>query len=136
MGPRVGHSEECRVRIEQAIAKDVGDERSNKAKERIDHYIAQRVEAGDEDRSAQEVNDPRGSEPTPAADEERSAPQEFDIGCPGKEVRMDGADDLDDGPIAVSERRFRTPVRAPLVKRKKNIHDGAGHEEDHHRRDE
>lgn len=35
---------------------------------------------------------------------------------------MEGADDLDDGPIAVSERRFRTPVRAPPVKRKKNVH--------------
>ena len=59
MGPRVGLSEECRDLIEQAIAKDVGDERSKKAKERIDHYMAQRVEDG-EDRSAQKENDPRG----------------------------------------------------------------------------
>ena len=36
---------------------------------------------------------------------------------------MEGADDLDDGPIPVSERRFRTPVRAPPVKRKKSVHD-------------
>ena len=36
---------------------------------------------------------------------------------------MEGADDLDDGPIAVSEMRFRTLVWAPPVKRKKNIDD-------------
>ena len=46
-------------RIEQAIAKDVGDERSKKAKERIDHYMEQRVDDG-EDRSAEKENDPRG----------------------------------------------------------------------------
>ena len=59
MGPRVGHSEECRDRVEQAIAKDVGDERPKKAKERIDHYMGQRVEDG-EDRSAEKEKDPRG----------------------------------------------------------------------------
>ena len=52
-----------------------------------------------------------------------AAPQEFDIGSPGKQDRMEGADDLDEGPITVSERRFRTPVRAPPVKRKKNVQD-------------
>ena len=36
---------------------------------------------------------------------------------------MEGAYDLDDGPIAISERRFRSPVRAPPVKRKKNVHE-------------
>ena len=36
---------------------------------------------------------------------------------------MEGAHDLDDGHIAVNERRFRTPVRAPPVKRKNNVHE-------------
>ena len=53
----------------------------------------------------------------------RLASQEFDIGSSDKQDRMEGADDLDDGPISVSERRSRTPVRAPPAKRKKNIHD-------------
>ena len=47
LGPKAGHSEDCRDRIEQEIAKDIRDERSRKAKERIDHYTAQRVGEGE-----------------------------------------------------------------------------------------
>ena len=61
--------------------------------------MAQRVKAGEE-RSAEIEIDPRGSEPIPAANDEISAPQEFDIGSPDKQDSMEGADDLDDGPIA------------------------------------
>ena len=124
---RVGHSEECRDRIEQEIPKDIGDERSRKAKEHIDHYIAQRVEEG-EDRSAGQDNDPQGSERVPAAQDEvgaqGSVPQQFDIGSPDKGDRMEGTEDLDDGPTLVRKRRLRTPVRAPPAKRKNEIHDG------------
>ena len=59
--------------------------------------MAQRVEAGEEERSAENAIDPRGSESTPAAEEDSSAPQEFDIGSPGKKDRMEGDEDLDDG---------------------------------------
>ena len=69
--------------------------------------MAQRVEVGEE-RSAENEIDPRGSEPIPAGDDEISAPQEFDTGSPDKQDRTEGADDLDDGPIAVSEIKRNT----------------------------
>ena len=59
VGTESRHSEECRDRIEQTIANDVGDERSRKAKVRIDHYMEQKFEDG-EYRSAEKENDPRG----------------------------------------------------------------------------
>ena len=47
IGPRVNHSEACRARIEKAILEDATDDRAVKANERIDHDLAQKVEAGD-----------------------------------------------------------------------------------------
>ena len=52
----------------------------------------------------------------------RSVFQQFDIGSPDKRDRMDGTEDLDDGPALVGDRRFRTPVRAPPVNRKNDVH--------------
>ena len=44
VGPRVNHSEACRRRIEEAIAANPDDDRTRNAKERSDHYAAQRME--------------------------------------------------------------------------------------------
>ena len=43
MGPRRGHSELCRRRLEEELAKDDTDKRADKVKERQDHYVAQKV---------------------------------------------------------------------------------------------
>ena len=38
--PRVGHTEACRLRIEEAIGGDTEDDRTKKAKANLDHYTA------------------------------------------------------------------------------------------------
>ena len=43
IGPRVNHSEACRARIEKAISEDKTDDRAAKAKDRIDHYLAEKI---------------------------------------------------------------------------------------------
>ena len=121
IGPRAGHSEVCRERIERAIAEDVTDDRAAKAKERLDHYVAQQTEPQVEV-AEERVGDPREEvhEPDPV---QPADAEYFEIGSPGKNIDMEGADDLDDGPASVSERRFRSPIRAPPTKRRNVIHE-------------
>ena len=122
LGPRTNHSEACRERIEKAVINDGGDERAKKVRERIDHYTAQVVEQGDNDRAR--VGDPREKEPNTAQsaphddeNDEMKGPEQFQIGSPSKDKAGNMGDELDDGPTIVSEKRMRTPVRAPPVKR-------------------
>ena len=132
MGPRVGHTEACRARLEKAIADDESDDRTKKAKDRADHYLGQQVEP-----DARDGGDPRPegepsfevATPLKKSDHDTSADparEEFDIGTPGR-VSEDGMaieeEELEDGPNAVSERRIQTPVRAPPTKRRVGVHD-------------
>ena len=57
----------------------------------------------------------------------REDPMEYNIGSPprddgGDDLMDQDADELDDGPNHLSERRMKSPVRAPPIKRNKNIH--------------
>ena len=101
LGPGVGHREVCRTRLEEAIAKDPGDDRAKKAQERLDHYAAEMVEEGDERREREEG--PRQEEGRRAEaigedvkNEPKTMPQEFDIGSPTKDVGMEDAEELND----------------------------------------
>ena len=104
----MNHSEACRARIEKAISEDATDDRAVKAKERIDHYLSQKVgddaEGGDE-----REDDPRGDEPEQPPVPEDSV-QRFDIGSPMKSAETDYDEDLDDGPPKRTERKNRTPA--------------------------
>ena len=124
LGPRTNHSEACHERIEKAVINDGGDERAKKVRERIDHYTAQVVEQGDDDRAR--VGDPREKEPNTAQsaphDDEMKGPEKFQIGSPSKDNTGNIGDELDDGPTIVSEKRMRTPVRAPPTKRRSTVH--------------
>ena len=101
--------------MEQDIANDEIDDRTQKAKGRVDHYIAQQVAEGDvrEEREG----DPRPESPGPAAqaDDDMGGPERFDIGSPAKAGPIEAK--LDDGPNNNSEKRLHTPVRAPPAKR-------------------
>ena len=127
LGPRTPHNEVCKARMEKAIAEDVDDDRTRKAKESLDHYLAQQVEEGDV-RQEREV-DPRQDEPEPAVQEEErvNEPERFDIGSPVKNKEQDKdmqeEVELDEGPSNVSERRIRTPVRPVATKRRRGVHD-------------
>ena len=135
IGPRAGHSEECRARMEKAIAEDKEDDRTKKAKERADHYMYVKTAPENEPRAKNDegADDPhRESEPnqppaTPVS--QKSAEQaraEFDIGTPGRTINDDmniDGDELDEGPNIASEKRVKTPVRAPATKRKIGVHD-------------
>ena len=127
VGPRVGHSEACRNRLEQKIAEDPGDSRAQKAKDRIDHYVAQTTFP--EERIEVEREDPREKEPDhdaqeiPKASEDiQMQAEQYDIGSPVRERRDPHEDELEDGPTGVSERRVATPVRPTPVKRRKAVH--------------
>jgi hypothetical protein len=118
--------------MEKIIGEDVTDDRTKKMKERFDHYLAQQVAEGDE--RVESAQDPREDAPEQVPPEHRDLgedhrgdPMEFNIGSPLKEEGGDDlmdqdADELDDGPNHLSERRLKSPVRAPPTKRKKNIH--------------
>ena len=77
--------------MEKIIGEDETDERTKKMKDRFDHYVAQQVAEGDEDRVSAE--DPRPDAPEvypphePCDDGEghRKEPEEFHLGSPMKE---------------------------------------------------
>ena len=126
LGPRAGHSEECRLRLEQAIAGDGDDDRQKKVKERLDHYTA---ELNKEEEEKERVKDPRTEEPMEVQEvpkvqekEELVGPERFLIGSPEKGVKEDDSQEFDDGPTSVSERKVRTPMRNSAPKRKESIH--------------
>ena len=120
--------------MEKVIAEDDTDERAKRSRERLDHYLAQRVEEGDDKRESAE--DPRpGIDPQTPQDErrvdvreeKRDGPDEHYIGSPIKnddfdEDMGDKEEELDDGPNSTSERRVKSPVRAPAVKRRREVH--------------
>ena len=93
--PRVNHSDGCRDMMEKIIGEDETDERTKKMKERFDHYAAQQVAEGGENRLSAE--DPRPDapeyvpppEPLDDGDGRRKEPVEFNIGSPMKENGID-----------------------------------------------
>ena len=56
VGPKRGHNEACRKRMEEEIAKDASDKRADNVKERQDHDIAQK---GSGERGSQTRGDPQ-----------------------------------------------------------------------------
>ena len=141
IGPRQGHSEICRSRIEKAIAEDETDDRTRKAKERADHHMYQRTKADNEEEKRAEDPRPEG-EPNPSSassGQQQQKPigepttpaktadggERFLIGTPGRPDDDMGVqqDELEEGPNVVSERRLQSPARAPATKRKVGIHD-------------
>ena len=66
--PRGGHNEDCRRRLGEIIAKDPLDDRTRKAKERSDHFIAESIEKNervDDPRQDKELDAEVGDENTP-----------------------------------------------------------------------
>ena len=51
-----------------------------------------------------------------------SGPERFQIGSPDKNDVAEIVGELDDGPTMISEKRMRTPVRAPPTKRRSSVH--------------
>ena len=127
LGTRTGHTEECRTRIEKAVSESAEADRVSKVHERIDHYATQ--VAAEDPRVEEREGDPREEDATAAVpvpevaeDEQMVGPEEFQIGSPEKAGRDSGDQELDDGPTTHSERRVRTPVRAPPTKQKESVH--------------
>ena len=116
IGPRVPQSEQCRLRIEEAIAG---------ARDRIDHYVAQQTEEGDVRGTCPRQEDAPKVEvaPEPAAEEAMDIEAErFNIEISSKIiVQNDGLkpDDLADGPDTFREHWIRPFVRPPCAKRGK-----------------
>ena len=96
LGPIVGHSEVCRTRLEEAIAKDPEDDRAKKAQERLDHYAAETIEEGYDRREREDGprEDERRGEASgeDSKNEPKRAPREFDIGSPTKDIGMEYAE--------------------------------------------
>ena len=129
IGPRPGHTEECRNRMEAAIDKVEGDDTVKKAQERQDHFAAAQIEAGcEEDKRAQ---DPR-QEPIGEGDPEmqggsgdnenppstpagaKNNATHFDIDQSPNDTDMKFEDVVfEDGPAASTDRRVKTPVSHP-----------------------
>ena len=107
--------------MEQAIANDVNDDRTQKAKDRVDHYIAQQVAEGDVRKERGRDPRPEDREPAVQVDDEMGGPERFDIGSPAKAGLIEA--EFDDGPINIGERRLHTPVPAPPTKRRSAIHE-------------
>ena len=117
---RRGHTEECRLRIEKAMAdSDMGREKLQRAKERLDYRTAQI--------GAEMVID-------------NDAPELVDAPRESREVAVHPADDgrlaetpseeLVDAEVRTSDRRFNTPDRKPAVKRRGPEHFSIGDEQD------
>ena len=73
VGPRPGHSENCRARLETEIAKVEGDDRTQRVQERQDHFVAAVVADSDKTR----LQDPRqedSNEPIDAGAADGAAP--------------------------------------------------------------
>ena len=134
LGPRRNHTDQCRKRLEEHIAKDPTDDRIEKAKERSDHYLATKVDEGDE-KQEQREDDPRKEPDAPevsredmdTGEGEESAntvpanPEYFsmDTSDPADVEEYQGPEhDLDDGPVGRSEVRVKTPERKPATKRR------------------
>ena len=124
IGPRPGHTEECRSRMEGEIDKLTDDDRLKRVKERQDHFAAVEVEKGDarqEDPRQQDTNEPAphadeaadvAAHPTTPAGAKKSTIF-FDIGSPGMADAEMGEEEarFEDGPAGSSDRRLLTPVR-------------------------
>ena len=99
LGPRYPHSEQCRRRMEAAIEQDENNDRTKKAKERLEHYLAQRVEEGDDrveraddpreknEVSPEQVQAPATPEGERVEDDNMNRPEEFNIGSPMQKRR-------------------------------------------------
>ena len=133
LGYRVLYGEGCRVRMEKLIGEDETDDRTKKRKERFDHYLVQQVAKGDD--RVGSAQDPRqGAQlQVPSQnlvilmDAVGFLPEEFNIGSQAKDeggvdIMNQDAHELDDGPNISSERRMKSPVRAPATKRINEIH--------------
>ena len=61
--------------METAIEQDENDDRTKKAKERLEHYLAQRVE--DEDDRVERADDPRGERADdPRGEQDEMSPEQ------------------------------------------------------------
>ena len=121
VGQRRGHTEDCRARIEEAMAQsELGRDKLQKTRDRLDLRTAQI--------GADMVIDPNAPELVEAPKESR-------------EVAVHPADDgrhaetppeeLVDAEVRTSDRRFNTPDRKPAVKRRGPEHFSIGDEQDH-----
>ena len=81
LGPRVGHTEPCRARVEKAIAEDENDDRTKKAKERADHFVEQQIKADPRStlrgEGPRQENEPNQEDPVIARSGVSPAPDPF-----------------------------------------------------------
>ena len=125
VGPRPGQSEACRARMESEIAKNEDDDRMMKVQERHDHFAAEKVAEGDQERG-EDPRKPEDNEPKPrdeggATDDATPStpatgkrnPIFFEIDTPPgfrPDAEMENGEDvLADGPAGPSDRRVLTP---------------------------
>ena len=122
------------MRASDGLGKDPTDDRTEKAKERSDHYFATKVVEGEKIQEQRE-DDPRKEPDAPEVGREGmdigegeetvnavpAGPEYFnmDTGEPAVAEEYQGPEcDLDDGPVGRSEARFKTPERKPATKRR------------------
>ena len=87
IGPKRNHSEACRLRMESEIARDARDGRIEKARDRQDHYLEQKIQESEEPKR---VDDPRTVE-----NGELQEPSDIEMemdGLPDKVAVDDGVD--------------------------------------------
>lgn len=107
------HSEECRKRIEEMVSED----RREKAKDRIDHWVAAKGQP-----EGKTENPPEGEikEDESQQKENEEATNQVD-GSPMKTDEVDRSREevvLEEGPMQASENRVNTPERNPPTRRK------------------
>ena len=137
LGPRAGHSEACRARLEEEISKIEGDDRLQKVQDRQDHFVASKVAEGDKAR----VDDPRqneNNEPSAQGDAAPTStaaniPEQYDIGQDDDMISIGDGDMQDveiaweDGPSGSTERRLASPSRKkPAIDTETALEDGPG----------
>ena len=124
IGVRQGHSSQCRSRMEKELAETAdGQARLDKSKGKFDYWTAKAGESGTNENAEKDDKEDKAAEGEVDIDgdqsmqEERQGPETFDIsGSPVSDQQS--AERLEDRKAAVTDKRIKTPERAPATKRR------------------
>ena len=127
IGVRQGHSSQCRARMEKDLAEtEDGKARLDKSKGKFDYWTAKAGEEDtkenaekdkDEDKVAEGEVEMNGDQNMEVASH---GPETFDIsGSPASDRQ--NAEQLEDRKAVATDRRMKTPDRAPAVKRRTTV---------------
>ena len=128
VGPRRGHDEDCRVRLEEAMVEsEEGGDKLKRAKDRFDHWTAKAGEAPEnEDVEVAIVEDLDDKEHVKSegilkdwqeGDWEELIGNTDDAAMEEAMLELATNEDLEDGPSGKIDVRIGSPVRQPAIKR-------------------